>query len=105
MTLTGIWPITTDPSTDLDHGAWAILRHILPERNVPVMELSIPMYARLDYHRQLAQRLKQLRDKGLLIIGSGNIVHNLERTMMRMLIPDLHKPSGRKCLSSFFMQR
>jgi 4,5-DOPA dioxygenase extradiol len=105
MTLTGIWPITTDPSTDLDHGAWAILRHILPKRNVPVMEWGIPMYARFDYHWQLAQRLKQLRDKGVLIIGSGNIVHNLERTMMRMLIPDLHKPSGRKCLSSFFMQR
>lgn len=90
-TLTGIEPIMADPLTNLDHGAWAILRHILPDRNVPVMELSIPMNARLDYHWQLAQQLKQLRDKGVLIIGSGNVVHNLERSMIRMLMPG-HKP-------------
>jgi 4,5-DOPA dioxygenase extradiol len=90
-TITEIKGITADSITDLDHGAWAILRHILPKRNVPVMELSIPMNARLDYHWQLAKQLKQLRDKGVLIIGSGNVVHNLERSMIRMLTPG-HRP-------------
>jgi 4,5-DOPA dioxygenase extradiol len=75
--------VTLDDSDDMDHGAWAILRHIAPEGNIPVMELSIPMTQRLDYHWKLAQYLKPLREKGVLIIGSGNIVHNLERSFFK----------------------
>jgi 4,5-DOPA dioxygenase extradiol len=75
--------VSIDDSNDLDHGAWAILRHIAPEGNIPVMELSIPVGQRLDYHWNLAQHLKPLRDKGVLIIGSGNIVHNLELSLLK----------------------
>jgi 4,5-DOPA dioxygenase extradiol len=75
--------VELDDSNDLDHGAWAILKHIAPERDIPIMELSIPISQRLDYHWNLAQHLKPLREKGVLIIGSGNIVHNLELSVLK----------------------
>lgn len=56
------------------------------------MELSIPMNVPINYHWQLAQKLKPLREKGILIIGSGNIVHNLELTELKMLSFHRHKP-------------
>lgn len=84
-TIAGISGIIPDAETNLDHGAWAILRHIFPDRDVPVMELSIPMGVPLSYHWQLAQQLKDLRNKGVLIVGSGNVVHNLELSTLKML--------------------
>jgi 4,5-DOPA dioxygenase extradiol len=69
---------------ELDHGAWAILRHIAPARDIPVLELSIDMGQPASYHWKLAQQLKSLRSKGVLIIGSGNIVHNLELSALKM---------------------
>ncbi|HJT75334.1 MAG TPA: class III extradiol ring-cleavage dioxygenase [Chitinophaga sp.] len=75
--------VKIDESTDMDHGAWAILRHIMPDANIPVMELSVPVGQRLDYHWNLAQQLKPLREKGVLIIGSGNIVHNLSLSALK----------------------
>jgi 4,5-DOPA dioxygenase extradiol len=63
---------------ELDHGAWMVLKHIAPERDIPVLQLSIDMDQPLDYHNKLARQLSPLRDMGVLIIGSGNIVHNLE---------------------------
>ncbi|MFL5752632.1 MAG: 4,5-DOPA dioxygenase extradiol [Bacteroidia bacterium] len=65
----------------LDHGAWTILKHIFPEADIPVFQLSIDYYKPMKYHYELAQQLKQLREKGVLIIGSGNIVHNLRMSM------------------------
>lgn len=61
----------------LDHGAWTILKHMFPEANIPVFQLSIDATKPAEYHYQLGQELKALRKKGVLIIGSGNIVHNL----------------------------
>lgn len=75
--------VKIDESKDLDHVAWAILRHIMPDAIIPVMELSVPVSQRLDYHWQLARQLKPLREKGVLIIGSGNIVHNLQLSMLK----------------------
>jgi 4,5-DOPA dioxygenase extradiol len=63
----------------LDHGAWTILKHIYPNADVPVFELSIDYYQTPQYHYDLAKYLSKLRDKGVMIIGSGNIVHNLGR--------------------------
>jgi 4,5-DOPA dioxygenase extradiol len=63
----------------LDHGAWTILKHIYPKADVPVYELSIDFRKAPSYHYELAGYLKSLRKKGVLIIGSGNIVHNLGR--------------------------
>jgi 4,5-DOPA dioxygenase extradiol len=61
----------------LDHGTWSVLRHIFPDADVPVLQLSLHMEKPAEYHLKLGQQLNQLREKGILIIGSGNIVHNL----------------------------
>lgn len=61
----------------LDHGTWSILKNMYPDADVPVIQLSIDYNKPLSYHFQLAQELKALRKKGVLIIGSGNMVHNL----------------------------
>ena len=61
----------------LDHGTWSILRNMYPEADIPVIQLSIDYSKPLSYHFELAQELKSLRKKGVLIIGSGNMVHNL----------------------------
>lgn len=61
----------------LDHGAWTIIRHMYPEANIPVLQLSIDYTNDAQYHYDLAKEIYALRKKGVLIIGSGNMVHNL----------------------------
>ena len=61
----------------LDHGTWSIVRHMYPLANIPVLQLSIDYTKDATYHYQLAKEIYNLRKKGVLIIGSGNMVHNL----------------------------
>jgi 4,5-DOPA dioxygenase extradiol len=61
----------------LDHGVWTVLRWIYPEADIPVVQMSIDYTQEPDWHMRIAHELSSLRDKGVLIIGSGNVVHNL----------------------------
>ncbi|GEM55112.1 4,5-DOPA dioxygenase extradiol [Flavobacterium branchiophilum NBRC 15030 = ATCC 35035] len=62
----------------LDHGTWSILAQMYPQATIPVLQLSIDYDKPAAYHFELAQKLKNLRQKGVLIIGSGNMIHNLK---------------------------
>jgi 4,5-DOPA dioxygenase extradiol len=62
----------------LDHGAWPMLMHLFPNANIPVFQMSINYYAKPEYHFELGKQLKSLREKGVLIIGSGSLIHNLK---------------------------
>ena len=66
-----------DEKWGLDHGAWSVIKHLYPAANIPVIQISIDYSKAPIYHFELAQKLQKLREKGVLIIGSGNIVHNL----------------------------
>ena len=69
--------VGADETMGLDHGAWTVLKHMYPNADIPTFEFSIDYSKPASYHYELAKQLNFLRDKGVLIIGSGNIVHNL----------------------------
>lgn len=69
--------IYPDPNRGIDHAAWSVLKHIYPEEKIPVLELSLDVEKEPLYHFELGKKLNELRNNGILIIGSGNIIHNL----------------------------
>ncbi|MHA4893816.1 4,5-DOPA-extradiol-dioxygenase [Pedobacter sp. PWIIR3] len=82
--LTGV-ELGLDHDWGLDHGAWTVVRHMYPDAEIPVLQLSIDYTKDARYHYELAKELYQLRRRGVLILGSGNMVHNLRIMSWEMI--------------------
>jgi 4,5-DOPA dioxygenase extradiol len=77
-------PVGLDGGWGLDHGTWSVLARMFPRADIPVFQLSLDHTKAPAWHYELARELRPLRDRGVLIIGSGNIVHNLRRVDRRL---------------------
>lgn len=87
--------VALDEGWGLDHGCWSVLNRMFPEADIPVVQLSLDYTKPASYHYELARELAPLRNKGVLILGSGNIVHNLRRVMLRgNSVNDFNTPFG-----------
>ena len=76
--------LLTDHQWGLDHGAWSVLRHLYPEADVPVFEVSLDHERTFEEHVALGKEMRKLRERGVLILGSGNLVHNLRKINWEM---------------------
>ena len=70
-------PVGLDQKWGLDHGCWSVVKHLYPAADVPIVQMSLDYYQKPGFHYDLGKELSSLRRKGILIVGSGNLVHNL----------------------------
>lgn len=95
--LLGPFGATLDTSWGLDHGTWSVLRHLFPAADVPVIQLSLDGTRPATEHYEMAKRLAPIREEGVLVVGSGNLVHNLRMVDgARMDEPDYGYPWARQ---------
>lgn len=71
--------VLPDLTWGLDHGTWSVLKHLFPAADIPVVQFSLDTVKDMQHHYDLGKQLRELREEGILIVGSGNIVHNLRR--------------------------
>lgn len=94
-----------DHDWGLDHGTWTVVRHMYPDAEIPVLQLSIDYAKPPQYHYNLAQELSSLRNKGVLIIGSGNMVHNLRMVAWDKLYDDNYGYDWAHEMNFFFKEK
>jgi 4,5-DOPA dioxygenase extradiol len=88
-------PVTLDETWGLDHGTWSVLRHVYPAVDIPVVQLSIDATQPAAFHYEIGRRLAALREENVLLLGSGNLVHNLRRLDWSFTMEGFYDWAGR----------
>lgn len=96
--------ITETTDWGLDHGSWPMLMHLFPNADIPVFQMSIDYHAKPAYHYELGKQLKALREKGVLVIGSGSLIHNLSLARQRLQSGDM-TPFGWEAEYDFWLKK
>lgn len=95
QTLLAPLPVTLNESWGLDHGTWAVLRHVYPAADIPVVQLSIDASRPAEFHYEIGRRLAALREEKVLVLGSGNLIHNLRLLDWSFTTPGFYDWAGR----------